>query len=381
MEVLAPVRDPALRARLDEILELLLSDDTPAWELAADGSWRPPRGGHVTTCRPSSRKPRSPARGESPRSSWSPRPTEPGSRGSGARFCEARERVHERTQLTAALREAVLDVGRPGVDHRPLEHAGLLEVGSAAARRVAGGMRAERLQELVETDGALVRDVEDRDRPASLEEVRRAADLLWERRRSYDSACAECGSSDSSSTSSRLITGWKLISLRTSSGMSSRSARFRSGMITSVRPAAWAARAFCLQAADRQHPTLQRDLAGHADSVLHRPAREQRGERGRHRDPGARDRPSGSPPRARARGSWRPRSRARRGRASRRASARTRARSAPTPSSRRRAGRSGRVRPCPGILVASTNSTSPPVPVTARPVATPGTAVRSADSW
>jgi polyphosphate kinase len=45
MEVLAPVRDPALRARLDEILELLLSDDTLAWELAADGSWRPPRGG------------------------------------------------------------------------------------------------------------------------------------------------------------------------------------------------------------------------------------------------------------------------------------------------------------------------------------------------
>ena len=31
--------------------------------------------------------------------------------------------------------------------------------------------------------------------------------------------------------------------------------------------------------------------------------------------------------------------------------------------------------------VASTNSTSPPTPVTARPVATPGTAVRSAASW
>src|ERR1700739_3768990 len=31
--------------------------------------------------------------------------------------------------------------------------------------------------------------------------------------------------------------------------------------------------------------------------------------------------------------------------------------------------------------VASTNSTSPPAPVTARPVATPGTAVRMADSW
>ena len=35
----------------------------------------------------------------------------------------------------------------------------------------------------------------------------------------------------------------------------------------------------------------------------------------------------------------------------------------------------------PAIAAASTNSTSPPVGVTARPVATPGTAVRTADSW
>ena len=35
----------------------------------------------------------------------------------------------------------------------------------------------------------------------------------------------------------------------------------------------------------------------------------------------------------------------------------------------------------PFIRVASTNSTSPPTPVTARPVATPGTAVRTAASW
>ena len=37
--------------------------------------------------------------------------------------------------------------------------------------------------------------------------------------------------------------------------------------------------------------------------------------------------------------------------------------------------------PLPGIDAASTNSTSPPTPVTARPVATPGTAVRTAASW
>jgi polyphosphate kinase len=42
MEVLAPVRDPELRARLDELLDLLSGDDALAWELTADGTWRPP---------------------------------------------------------------------------------------------------------------------------------------------------------------------------------------------------------------------------------------------------------------------------------------------------------------------------------------------------
>jgi polyphosphate kinase len=46
MEVLAPVRDPELRARLDELLDLLAGDDALAWELTADATWRPPaRGG------------------------------------------------------------------------------------------------------------------------------------------------------------------------------------------------------------------------------------------------------------------------------------------------------------------------------------------------
>jgi polyphosphate kinase len=42
MEVLAPVRDPALRARLDELLEVLATDDALAWKLTADGTWQPP---------------------------------------------------------------------------------------------------------------------------------------------------------------------------------------------------------------------------------------------------------------------------------------------------------------------------------------------------
>ena len=96
------------------------------------------------------------------------------------------------------------------------------------------------------------------------------------------------GSSASSSTSSIVMTGWNVIASRTSAGTSSRSPRLRSGRMTSVSPAACAASTFCLSAADRQHPALQRDLAGHADRVLDRAARQQRRERGGHRDAGAR---------------------------------------------------------------------------------------------
>ena len=39
VEALVPVTDPRLRARLAEMLELNLADDTLAWELAADGTW------------------------------------------------------------------------------------------------------------------------------------------------------------------------------------------------------------------------------------------------------------------------------------------------------------------------------------------------------
>jgi polyphosphate kinase len=39
VEVLAPVLEPALRARLDEILQVLDDDDVLAWELDPDGTW------------------------------------------------------------------------------------------------------------------------------------------------------------------------------------------------------------------------------------------------------------------------------------------------------------------------------------------------------
>ncbi|HKE99347.1 MAG TPA: RNA degradosome polyphosphate kinase [Actinomycetes bacterium] len=43
VEAVAPVTRPALIARLDEIIALLLADNVQAWELGADGSWQPAR--------------------------------------------------------------------------------------------------------------------------------------------------------------------------------------------------------------------------------------------------------------------------------------------------------------------------------------------------
>ena len=44
IEVVVPIDDPRLEARLEGILELLLADDDLAWTLAGDGSWARVRG-------------------------------------------------------------------------------------------------------------------------------------------------------------------------------------------------------------------------------------------------------------------------------------------------------------------------------------------------
>jgi polyphosphate kinase len=40
IEVVVPVHDPELQARLFEVLDLVFADDTNAWELGADRNWR-----------------------------------------------------------------------------------------------------------------------------------------------------------------------------------------------------------------------------------------------------------------------------------------------------------------------------------------------------
>jgi polyphosphate kinase len=50
VEALAPIVDPHLQARLDEVLDVNLADDTLAWLLDPEGRWRHvERGGTVDT--------------------------------------------------------------------------------------------------------------------------------------------------------------------------------------------------------------------------------------------------------------------------------------------------------------------------------------------
>ena len=78
------------------------------------------------------------------------------------------------------------------------------------------------------------------------------------------------GSRASSRTSSMLMTGWKDMPRGRPAGTSSRSPRLRSGRITVGQARGVRGQDLLLEAADRQHAALQRDLAGHADRVLDR---------------------------------------------------------------------------------------------------------------
>ena len=86
------------------------------------------------------------------------------------------------------------------------------------------------------------------------------------------------------STSAMVAARWNVMTSRTSSGTSSRSGPLRSGRTTSVSPARWAASTFCLTPPIGQHPSLQRDLAGHADHRAHRHVAQQADQRGGHGD-------------------------------------------------------------------------------------------------
>jgi polyphosphate kinase len=39
VEAVVPIREPALQARLAEVLNIELADDTLAWRLQSDGTW------------------------------------------------------------------------------------------------------------------------------------------------------------------------------------------------------------------------------------------------------------------------------------------------------------------------------------------------------
>ncbi len=91
------------------------------------------------------------------------------------------QRHDNRAEPPAARRQPVLDPRWARVHDHALEHARGLELCEPARERGRRN-RAEHLDELVEPHRALVRGDQDRHRPATLEEARRAADLLGKRR-------------------------------------------------------------------------------------------------------------------------------------------------------------------------------------------------------
>ena len=95
-------------------------------------------------------------------------------------------------------------------------------------------------------------------------------------------------SSAASKTSEISPTQTNSMPSRRFSGKSSRSGSLRRGASTRLTPGALGGERLLLQAADREHQPGQRELAGHRRVVAHAALGDQRHQRRRHRDPGAR---------------------------------------------------------------------------------------------
>src|SRR4029079_16353995 len=90
------------------------------------------------------------------------------------------ELVHDGLEPLAVPGQRVADGRRTRVQYAPVEEARFDEVVQSRGKG-RGGYATECDEELVEALGPLDRRVEDRDRPAALEEARRLADLLGNR--------------------------------------------------------------------------------------------------------------------------------------------------------------------------------------------------------
>ena len=105
-------------------------------------------------------------------------------RGARARAYKAASRAYrgtERPRSPPVVREDVLDPGRASIDHPSLEQPRVLQLEQALGEG-PGRDLADRLLDLVEAARPFDGRPQDRDRPASLEEARRAADLLGDGR-------------------------------------------------------------------------------------------------------------------------------------------------------------------------------------------------------
>src|SRR5712691_455313 len=94
--------------------------------------------------------------------------------------CPGGERVEKRAEPEPVRRQYVLDERRPGIVHLAAEDTGPLELDEALGERPRRDL-TQYLPELREARAPLVGCVQDRDRVAALEDVRRSADLLGDR--------------------------------------------------------------------------------------------------------------------------------------------------------------------------------------------------------
>ena len=96
------------------------------------------------------------------------------------------------------------------------------------------------------------------------------------------------GSSACATMSATSVIGRTSSASSTSAGTSSRSGSLRCGMKTVDRPGSLGGEQLLLDATDRQHPAVQRDLTGHADVGADLTTGGHRHQRGDHRDTGRR---------------------------------------------------------------------------------------------
>ena len=175
------------------------------------------------------------------------------------------------------VKQGVLDLARPRVDDAPLEQPGALELDEPLgerARRISPTACLSSLKRLAPSDEAQrIETVQRPSRRPPRGGPPRGRIALAAAHQTATCRCeADAGSSATSMTSSSDITGWNRSSSRTRPDVVVEVGAVPFGDHHVREPGGVRGEDLLLEPADRQDPALQRQLTGHPDGVLHRPA-------------------------------------------------------------------------------------------------------------